>query len=80
MPSTRRLAGLSYETAGEPVRIHRNHPRYPGGDYRTRPMGNASVCVSFGNGNVLALSPYLVQIIEPSRIGSSRSQATEDLR
>lgn len=58
------IGGLFDESAGEPVRIS--------GTIRsidtTRGTGNEWICVSFGRGNVLVLSPYLVQIVEPSEL------------
>lgn len=61
------IGGLVDETAGEAVRITGTIRDIPAAT-TVRGMGNASVCVSFGNGNVLVLSPYLVQIIEPSEL------------
>jgi len=59
------IGGLFDESAGEPVRIS--------GTIReidAAKPGKASewVCVSFGKGNVLLLSPFLVQIMEPSEL------------
>ncbi|RDJ27863.1 hypothetical protein DWF00_09685 [Bosea caraganae] len=63
-PFEAEIGGAFDESAGEPVRIS--------GTVRsvdaTRGKGNEWVCVSFGNGNVLVLSPYLVQIVEPSEL------------
>lgn len=59
-----RVGGLVDPSAGQPVRVTGTVIALPQGKRR----GNAQtwIIVSFGRGNVLAISPYLVQIIEPS--------------
>ena len=56
------IGGLSDESAGEPVRIT--------GSIRqvTEHAGQRWVSVAFGAGNVLVISPYLVQIMELSTL------------
>ena len=53
------VSGRADESAGEPVRIS--------GTVRNRieRSGQLWISVSFGQGNVLVISPYLVQIMEP---------------
>jgi microcystin degradation protein MlrC len=62
-PFDMEVGGMVDESAGEPVRIqgkvrHVVHER-----------GQLFVAVEFGRGNVLVLSPFLVQIMEPDRLG-----------
>lgn len=61
------IGGLFDESAGEPVRI-RGTIRHLSPATTTRGAGNAWLSVGFGTGNVLVLSPYLVQIVEPSEL------------
>lgn len=61
------IGGLFDESAGEPVRIC-GTIRYLSHATTARGTGNEWICVSFGKGNVVVLSPYLVQIMEPSEI------------
>ncbi|HME21512.1 MAG TPA: M81 family metallopeptidase [Acetobacteraceae bacterium] len=56
------VGGLADESAGEPVRITGTVLR------AIEQSGQLWVCVAFGNGNVLVISPYLVQIMEPSAL------------
>ena len=56
------VGGLADASAGEPVRI-------TGAVLRTIDVsGQRWVSIGFGNRNVLLLSPYLVQIMEPSTL------------
>lgn len=59
------VGGLFDESAGESVHISGTIR-----DISTATSGKANewICVSFGKGNVLLLSPYLVQIMEPSEL------------
>lgn len=59
------IGGLFDESAGEPVRIS-GTIRDVGAAASGK--GNEWIGVSFGKGNVLVLSPYLVQIMEPSEL------------
>ena len=59
------VGGLFDESAGEPVRISGTIREIGAA---TSGRGNDWICVSFGKGNVLLLSPYLVQIMEPSEL------------
>ena len=61
------IGGLFDESAGEPVRVT-GHIRDIGAATTARGQGNEWICVSFGRGNVLVLSPYLVQIVEPAEL------------
>lgn len=61
------VGGLFDESAGEPVRIC-GVVRSIGAATTARGQGDDRICVSFGKGNVLVLSPYLVQIVEPSEL------------
>jgi microcystin degradation protein MlrC len=56
------VGGVADESAGEPVRIT--------GTVRQviETTGQRWVSVAFGDGNVLVISPYLVQIMEPSTL------------
>lgn len=62
-PFDAEIGGLFDQSAGAPVRISGTirsvHAK--GG----RGSGDQWICVSFGKGNVIVLSPYLVQIMEP---------------
>lgn len=53
------VGGLADESAGDPVRIQGTILNAVEG------LGQFWVCIGFGRGNVLVLSTYLVQIIEP---------------
>jgi microcystin degradation protein MlrC len=53
------VGGLADESAGEPVRIQGTILKAVEGN------GQFWVCIEFGRNNVLILSPYLVQIMEP---------------
>jgi microcystin degradation protein MlrC len=58
------VGGLADPSAGEPVRI-------TGTVLKTvERSGQFWVCVRFGRDNVLVITPYLVQIIEPSTLGA----------
>ena len=59
------IGGLFDESAGEPVRIS-GTIRQIGAAASGK--GSDWICVSFGKGNVLLLSAYLVQIMEPSEL------------
>ena len=59
------VGGLFDESAGEPVRISGTIREIGAA---TSGRGNDWICVSFGKGNVLLLSPYLVQMMEPSEL------------
>ncbi|AOO80160.1 M81 family metallopeptidase [Bosea vaviloviae] len=61
------IGGLFDESAGEPVRIS-GTIRYLSHATTARGTGNEWICVGFGKGNVVVLSPYLVQIMEPSEL------------
>ncbi len=56
------VGGLADESAGDPVRITGSVVRV------TERHGQRWVSVAFGHGNLLVISPYLVQIIEPSTL------------
>jgi microcystin degradation protein MlrC len=56
------VGGLADESAGEPVRIIGTVL------HTVERSGQLWVCVGFGRGNVLVISPYLVQIMEPSSL------------
>jgi microcystin degradation protein MlrC len=56
------VGGSADESAGEPVRITGTVLHV------IEQSGQLWVCVAFGNGNVLVISPYLVQIMEPSTL------------
>jgi microcystin degradation protein MlrC len=56
------VGGLADESAGEPVRVTGTVL------HAIEQSGQRWVCVGFGNGNVLVISPYLVQIMEPSTL------------
>jgi microcystin degradation protein MlrC len=56
------VGGLADESAGEPVRIAGTVL------HAIEQSGQRWVCVGFGNGNVLVISPFLVQIMEPSTL------------
>jgi len=61
----REVGGLVDESAGAPVRVHGSVLGV------SEPVpGQLWVNVAFGRGNVLVLSPYLAQIIEPSWLGA----------
>ena len=66
-PFDAEIGGLFDESAGAPVRIT-GTIRSVSGTTTARGTGNEWICVSFGQGNVLVLSPYLVQIMEPSEL------------
>jgi len=61
------IGGLSDESAGKPVRISGTIRSVSDGT-TARGSGKEWICVSFGKGNVVVISPYLVQIIEPSEL------------
>nr|WP_282568388.1 MlrC C-terminal domain-containing protein [Bosea sp. ASV33] len=61
------IGGLFDESAGAPVRIS-GTLRSVGPATTARGHGKDWICVEFGKGNLLVLSPYLVQIIEPSEL------------
>ncbi|MCC6720491.1 MAG: M81 family metallopeptidase [Acetobacteraceae bacterium] len=56
------IGGLADESAGQPVRVVGTIHSISHGTSRTG--GQSWINVSFGRGNVLCLSPYLVQVIE----------------
>lgn len=56
------IGGLADESAGEPVRISGTVLN------KVERQGQLWVTVGFGDGNVVVISPYLVQIIEPSTL------------
>ncbi len=56
------VGGLADESAGEPVRISGTVL------HRIERSGELWIAVGFGNGNVVMISPYLVQIMEPSTL------------
>ncbi|HWK43970.1 MAG TPA: M81 family metallopeptidase [Stellaceae bacterium] len=62
----RMVGGLADESAGQPVRIQGtvlgvSEGLHPG-------VGELWVAVGFGRGNVLVISPFLAQIVEPSSL------------
>ncbi len=61
------IGGLFDESAGAPVRIS-GTLRSVGPATTARGHGKDWICVEFGKGNVLVLSPYLVQIVEPAEL------------
>ena len=58
------VGGLADESAGEPVRITGTVLQV------AERSGQLSVSVKFGRDNVLVISPYLVQVQEPSALGA----------
>jgi microcystin degradation protein MlrC len=58
-PFDMEIGGLADESAGEPVRIQGTIINAAEGH------GQFWVCIKFGRGNVLILSTYLVQVMEP---------------
>jgi microcystin degradation protein MlrC len=56
------IGGLADESAGEPVRISGTVLN------KIERHGQLWITVSFGDGNVVVISPYLVQIMEPSTL------------
>ncbi|MGC1408632.1 MAG: M81 family metallopeptidase [Acetobacteraceae bacterium] len=56
------VGGLVDESAGDPIRITGSAARV------TERHGQRWVSVAFGQGNMLVISPYLVQIMEPSTL------------
>jgi microcystin degradation protein MlrC len=56
------IGGLVDESAGDPVRIAGSVLRV------MHRQGQLWIAVGFGDGNVLVISPYLVQIMEPSTL------------
>jgi len=68
-PFDMEVGGRADESAGDPVRIT-GRILHVGTATTPRAMGGGQqwVCVSFGEGNVLVLSPFLAQIIEPSEL------------
>jgi microcystin degradation protein MlrC len=56
------VGGFADESAGEPMRITGTVLRV------VERSGQFWVCIGFGNGNVLVISPYLVQIMEPTTL------------
>lgn len=66
-PFDREVGGRHDDSAGEPVRItgtvlHVAEATTPRG------QGKSWICVSFGRGNVVVVSPYLAQIVEPAEL------------
>lgn len=66
-PFDAEIGGLFDESAGAPIRIS-GKLRSVGPATTARGQGKDWICVEFGKGNLLVLSPYLVQIIEPSEL------------
>ena len=66
-PFDQEIGGRFDESAGEPIRVTGTVLHVC---ERTAPRGQreAWICIAFGRGNVLVLSPYLVQIVEPSEL------------
>ncbi len=62
------VGGLADESAGAPVRVQGTIRAIPSG--MRRGNGQSWIVVAFGQGNVVAISPYLVQIIEPSDLAA----------
>ena len=60
------VGGLVDESAGEPVRVQGMVLGVSEG--LTPGVGELWVAIAFGRGNVLVISPYLAQIVEPSSI------------
>lgn len=58
------VGGLADESAGEPVRVEGRVLSVGEGFHKG--AGQLWVNVAFGRGNVLVISPYLTQIVEPS--------------
>jgi microcystin degradation protein MlrC len=61
------IGGLFDDSAGAPVRIT-GTIRHVDGATTARGRDDIWLCIAFGAGNVLVLSPYLVQIMEPSEL------------
>jgi microcystin degradation protein MlrC len=61
------VAGEDDPSAGQPVRITGTVLAVVGAT-AGRSGGDAWLCVAFGRGNVLVLSPYLVQIVDPAEL------------
>jgi microcystin degradation protein MlrC len=64
------VGGLADESAGDPVRVTGTVLNVTGGAGRRAGDAGSQVWVSvkFGRDNVLVISPYLVQVMEPSTI------------
>jgi microcystin degradation protein MlrC len=62
------VGGLADESAGQPVRVQGSVLRVSGGLRRSG--RDRWVHVGFGDGNVLVISPYLAQLMEPSLLES----------
>lgn len=60
------IGGLVDESAGEPVRIVGTVLLV--GRATTARSGDTWICIGFGDRNVVVVSPFLVQIIEPSEL------------
>ena len=62
------VGGRVDASAGDPVRVRGTVLALPEG--KRRGNGQSWIVVAFGRGNVLAISPYLVQIIEPHELAA----------
>ncbi len=68
-PFDMEVGGLVDPSAGEPVRITgRLRALGDGATPRSVGSGQCWACVEFGEGNLLVLSPFLAQIMEPSEL------------
>jgi microcystin degradation protein MlrC len=74
----REVGGLADESAGTPVRITgRLRALATGGTSRAMGGGQLWAVVEFGAGNVLVVSPFLAQVIEPEELWSLGLRAEE---
>ncbi len=63
------VGGLADESAGAPLRVTGTiHAIVPSTTARALGGGQSWACIRFGEGNMLVLSPYLAQVIEPSEL------------
>ncbi|EHL99566.1 hypothetical protein HMPREF9946_03077 [Acetobacteraceae bacterium AT-5844] len=63
------IGGLADESAGEPVRITGTlQAIVPSTTARAMGGGQNWACIRFGEGNVVVLSPYLAQVLEPAEL------------
>ena len=80
-PFDARVGGGADASAGEPVRVvgtvlhvaQAQAPRVAG----SGAGGGHWICVRFGQGNVVVLSPYLAQVVEPAELWSLGLQAQD---
>jgi microcystin degradation protein MlrC len=77
-PFDREVGGLADESAGTPVRITgRLRALTTGGTSRAMGGGQLWAVVEFGASNVLVVSPFLAQVIEPEELWSLGLRAEE---